>query len=127
MNDRTPLLIIDLPCDKAVDWMLERVSYSGLSVLRTFDLREARRSPAICLCPYHGSDPCDCQMVVLLLYLYGHRPLTVIANGYGDQTRFSLIDTPQQRADPQLEAIIRRLVTPPILTNFNLVNNADAI
>jgi hypothetical protein len=120
MNDNTPFLMLDQPCDKAVEWVLERVSYAGLSVLRTFDLREARPTQAICLCPHHANDQCDCQMVVLLVYHYGHRPLTMIAHGYSSQTWFSMVDTPQQRADPHLEAIIRRLVQPPILTAINL-------
>jgi hypothetical protein len=127
MSDITPFLMLDQPCEKAVEWVLERVSYAGLSVLRTFDLREARPIQAICHCPQHKIDQCDCQMVVLLVYHYGHRPLTMIAHGYSDHTWFSLVDTPQQRADPRLEAIIRRLVTPPILTTVNLNNNAHVV
>jgi len=36
--------------------------------------------------------------------------VAVIAHGYNHQTWFSVVNTPQQRADPQLEAIIRGLV-----------------
>jgi hypothetical protein len=61
-------------------------------------------------------------MVVLLVYASDRRPISLVAHGYNGQTWFSVVDTPQQRADPRLEAAIRRALTPQFLSPFGLEN-----
>ena len=68
MNDHSAFIMLAQPCDDAVEWLSRMVSQAGLSVLRTFDLQTARQAQAVCPCPHHGTDQCDCQMVVLLVY-----------------------------------------------------------
>ena len=110
MASNTPLLILELPCDQVVSWLQQRASQAGLSVEKTFDLQAARRAHELIPCPQHGMGVCDCQMVVLIFYQPGHQPLTMIVRGSSGQTWFTLVDTPQQRADPQLENELRRLL-----------------
>jgi hypothetical protein len=113
MSDNSPFLTLEQPCDVAVEWLTDQVSQAGLKVMRTFNLQVARHAQSICPCPHHGTQQCDCQMVVLLVYEANLQPLTVIAHGYNNRTWFSVVDTPQQRADPRLEATIMGLCTPP--------------
>ncbi len=127
MSENTPFLKLEQPCGVAVDWLAAQVSRAGLSVMRTFDLQVARHAQAVCPCPHHGTDQCDCQMVVLLVYQVGPQPIALMAHGYSGQTWFSVVDTPQQRADPRLEAIIRHLVERPVLHPINLDNKAHAV
>lgn len=127
MSDNSPFLTLDQPCDDAVVWLADRVCQAGLSVVRTFDLQVARHAQLVCPCPHHGTDQCDCQMVVLLIYAANRLPIALIAHGYNGQTWFSMVDTPQQRADPRLEATIRCLVASPSLPPINLENQAHAI
>ena len=127
MSDNNPFFKLDQPCDEAVDWLAEHVSRAGLSIMRTFDLQVARHAHALCPCPHHGTDQCDCQMLVLLVYQVDQTPITIIAHGYNGQTWFSIVDTPQQRADTRLEATIRRLVARPLLHPTNLENKAHAV
>src|SRR4030042_2278756 len=108
-NDNSPILTLDQPCDDAVDWVVSNVNKVGLSVIRTFDLQVAKDAQIACPCPHHGTDLCDCQMVVLLVYAGNLVPVTLIAHGYNHQTWFSVVDTPQQRADPRVEIIIRQI------------------
>jgi hypothetical protein len=68
MSDNHALVRLNQPCDEAVDWVIEQAYQAGLSVLRTFDLQMARHAQTSCPCPHHGTDQCDCQMVVLLVY-----------------------------------------------------------
>ena len=116
MSNTSPFLILDQPCDDAIKWVSGRIAGAGLEIVRTFDLHEARSKQsdvhASCPCPHHGTDQCDCQMVVLLVYASDRQPISMVAHGYNGQTRFSVVDTPQQRADPRLEAAIRRALTP---------------
>lgn len=126
MSDNTHFLMVEQPCDVAVDWLVAQVGQAGLSVLRTFNLQVALHAQAMCSCPHHGTDQCDCQMVVLLVYQVGQMPITIMAHGYNGQTWFSVVDTPQQRADPYLEAKIRHIVAPLLLHPINLDNTAHA-
>ncbi len=110
MTEPSSILVLDQACDEAVDWMVRKISQAGLSVRRTFDLQMAMHTRLACPCPYHGTEACDCQMVVLLVYAARGEPVTLIAHGFNQQTWFSLVDTPQQRANPRLEATIRHAI-----------------
>ena len=108
MSDSYPFLILEQPCDEAIAWVISQVSGAGLQVMRTFDLQAARHEHADCPCPHHGTDQCDCQMVVLLVYGDDFQPASLVAHCHVGKTWFSLVDTPQQRADPCLERAIRQ-------------------
>jgi hypothetical protein len=127
MSANAPFLKLDQPCDQAVEWVSERVSCAGLSVMRTFDLQVARDEQTVCPCPHHSTDQCDCQMVVLLVYQLNQEPTTIIAHGYNGQTWLSVVDTPQQRADPHLEATLRHLLVSPLQPPINILNNAHLV
>ena len=108
MSYSYPFLTLEQPCNEAIAWVVSQVSGVGLQVVRTFDLQVARHDPADCPCPHHGTDRCDCQMVVLLVYGDDFQPISLIAHSHDGRTWFSLVDTPQQRADPRLERAIRQ-------------------
>lgn len=108
MSDSYPFLMLEHPCNEAIAWVVSQVSGVGLQVIRTFDLQVARHYAADCPCPHHGTDQCDCQMVVLLVFGENYQPISLVAHCYDGRTWFSLVDTPQQRADPRLEKAIRQ-------------------
>ena len=124
MSDNSPFLILEQSCDVAIDWFVRQISNTGLQVIRTFDLQAARHDQAGCPCPHHGTEQCDCQMVVLLVYgSRGHKlserqPVSIVAHGYNGQTWFLVVDTPQQRPDPSIEAAIRLAFVPHMSTSF---------
>ena len=119
IQDNQPLPAVNQPCDAAVDWVIEKLNREGLSIIRTFDLKVARVVQLASPCPHHGSEPCDCQMVVLLVYAEKHTPVTLIAYGYDEQTWFSVVNTPHQKADPGIESSIRQsFITPVIAQNY---------
>ena len=127
MSDSSPFLILELPCDDAIDWVARQIGSAGLQVVRTFDLNVARHTHASCPCPHHGTEQCDCQMVVLLVYGSERQPVSILAHGYNGQTWFSVVDTPQQRADPRLEAAIRQALVPHIsATSLNQASQSHA-
>ena len=123
MSDSSPLLILEQPCDDAIDWVARQIGSVGLLVVRTFDLSVARHAHAGCPCPHHGTEQCDCQMVILLVYASECQPVSIVAHGYNGQTWFSVVDTPQQRANPRLEAAIRLALVPHI--SATLLNQAS--
>jgi hypothetical protein len=127
LTDNDPFLMLDRPCKDAVDWAIKQVSHAGLSVMCTFDLQTARHPQAGYLCPQHGMEPCDCQMVVLLIYRSEPKPLTMIVHGSGQKSWFSIVNTPQQRAEPNLKAFICHLLESAYSPAITFNNNAHAV
>ncbi len=127
MNDSSPFLILEQSCDDAINWVIRQIGSAGLRVVRTFDLHVARLAHTSCPCPHHGTEQCDCQMVVLLVYGNDRQPVSIVAHGNNGQTWFSVVDTPQQRANPRLEAVIRRALVPHITTTqLNQISKSHA-
>jgi hypothetical protein len=94
------LMPLGLDCEIAVEAATSRLERLGLQVLRSFDL-----STAACVsdpdmpCPHHGSAPCDCHLVVLLVYGEGGPPVSVVAHGHDQQTWFSVVEDPCRQED----------------------------
>lgn len=94
MTQERSFFYISQPCEKAVSFVIECLQQSGLQVLQTFDLQDTRADVPQCTCLDHGSEACDCQMVVLLVYEGACQPASLMAHGQGNQTWFSLIEYP---------------------------------
>ncbi|HRJ59501.1 MAG TPA: hypothetical protein PLV64_24690 [Anaerolineales bacterium] len=100
-------LIVDLPCDVALQTAKKKLSQANLRALQTFDLHTVRHTQQDCPCPNHGTAECDCQMVVLMVYGETAEPATLILHGSDGQTRFSIADDTSQRADKKLVVSIK--------------------
>ncbi len=111
MNTNSPFLELPWACEDALDWLQHRLAQAGMQVIRTFDLQSARLAASDCPCPHHGTQRCACQMVVLLVYKEGSRPVSVIAHGHDQQTWFALVDTAEQPADPVAAEAVQDLAT----------------
>jgi hypothetical protein len=126
MNTSILFLVMNQSCNQAVEWVDQKLQSAGLRMLRTFDLKGARTTHLDCPCPHHGTDQCDCQMVVLLVYSGNRQPVSLIAQGRGDQTWFYVVNTPQQRPDPRVETSIRQALIPPVMIT-NREDHAHAV
>ena len=126
MNETSTFLSLEQPCDEAIAWVVSQVNEAGLQVVRTFDLQIARHEPVVCSCPLHSTDQCDCQMVVLLVYGDDYQPISLVAHSYEGRTRFSLVNTPQQRADPRLERSINSALSSQFLPTHRTKNLSQA-
>lgn len=104
----SPFLSIYHPCDKTLQWAKEQLTQADLHPIQTFDLRMARLAMQDCPCPNHGTEECDCQMIVLLVYGKAAEPATLILHGNDGQTLVSIANDPQQRADAKLINSIRQ-------------------
>jgi len=119
MSDDSPFMSIQAPCEDAVSLVIQQLDNAGLFVTRTFDLKDARLPQTDCSCPHHGTEQCDCQMIVLLVYANGSSPVSLVAHGYEGKTWISLIDTPQQHADCDLIAFIHQILSSPVSPGFD--------
>jgi hypothetical protein len=109
MNILSPFLTLNYSCDEALQWLSRNLKLSGLRVMRTFDLHDARQGLEDCPCPHHGTSECDCQMIVLLVYGETSEPATLILHGNDGQTWLSLVDNPSQHTDPSIQLLIKQV------------------
>jgi hypothetical protein len=122
---KRPFLVLKKDCGEAVRWLQDRLTQTGMQVVQTFDLQTTGFDHSSCSCPHHGTDQCDCQMVVLLVYDNGFPPASVIAHGYDGKTSFILVDSPGQSISYDLEATIQVALAPHIFS-LRLEDLADA-
>jgi hypothetical protein len=92
--------------------LIHELEHQTLHAIITFDFQHARSPHAGCGCPHHGTEACNCQYAVLLVYdpHYGHEVYrTITVHGRDEQVWLSLLKKP---ASPrQLDAAHEALET----------------
>ena len=111
MNSSYPLITIEKPSEDTIFGIIQLLENAGLQVIRTFDLQEARLSHSDCPCPHHGTEACDCQMSVLLIYQKEQPPVSLLIHGFQETTWLYLVDTPEQPINQSLDLLIRETLT----------------
>jgi hypothetical protein len=111
VNQNRTILNLQQSCDEAIPYFMERMKKAGLYVIRTFNLHETRLDDLACTCPHHGTEKCDCQMVVLMVYGKDNQPASLVVHGHNGQTWFSLVEF-LGSTNPHLEAQICNILTP---------------
>jgi len=112
----SPFLSVSHPCDETLQWTKKQLSQANLRAVQTFDLHTARIGLHDCPCPNHGTDECDCQMVILLVYGDSGEPVTLILHGNDGQTWVSMADTPNQKSNTIAAIAIRNALEGKLLT-----------
>ena len=110
MNQTSVILTLQSDSQAAIEGSIRRLERLDLQVMRSFDLKVARAAHVGCTCPHHGTQQCDCQMVVLLVYGKDSYPATLVVHGHDGQTHIALVDTPEHRPAPHLVDAIRQAI-----------------
>lgn len=114
MSTLMPFLVLDQSCNQVLAWVNRQLKRAGFRVVQTFDLQVARAAHPDCQCPHHGTDECDCQMVVLLVYGKQDDPAALVIHGQDSRSWVSLAGPAGKRASQYLEAVIRRAILPQL-------------
>jgi hypothetical protein len=122
MYQTSVVLPIQSDSQTVIEQTIQRLELAGLQVLRSFDLQVARAAHVGCTCPHHGTDQCDCQMVVLLVYGRDGPPVTLVMHGHDGQTQLALVDTPEPRPAVHLVNAIVRAFLPTVGQGGDTVN-----
>ena len=109
-NNAVELFSVRMSCDSVVAAAGDRFIRQGFPVIRTFDLQFARASQGQCSCPHHGTELCNCQMVMLLIYGLQDIPVTLVCHGYDGWTHLALVDSPEQRISLENLSIIEDIL-----------------
>ena len=112
MSALLPFLALDQTCEQVQGWVNQQLTDAGFRVVQTFDLHVACLAHSDCPCPHHGTDDCNCQMVVLLVYQMKGDPVTLVVHGQDDRTWLSLANPTGQNTNHHLEMLVRRALTP---------------
>jgi hypothetical protein len=107
MTTLSPFLSINSACDQALQMAKILLSQANLSTVQTFNLNTARLGVHQCSCPNHGTEACDCQMIVLLVYGEHAEPATLIFHGNDGKTWISVADSALHTVDATLITKIR--------------------
>ncbi len=113
MGALMPFLALDQTCPQVQMQVHAKLTGAGFHVLQTFDLQVARLAHPDCPCPHHGTEQCNCQMVVLLVYRKQGEPATLVIHGQDGKTWLSLAHQAGARPEPRLETAIRHALTQP--------------
>lgn len=95
-------VLLNTDSETAAQIVTAILTRQGYHVLRSFDLRSALVAHPKRVCPCHGTSPCNCQFVVLLVYGRAARPVVVIAHGHDQETSLQIVSDLQERPDPDL-------------------------
>lgn len=112
MSALLPFLALDQTSEKVQAWVNEKLTGAGLRVVPTFDLQVARTAHPDCSCPHHGTDECNCQMIVLLVYDKQDDPVTLVIHGQDGKTWLSLATPVRTRSRQSLESSVRNVLVP---------------
>ena len=112
MSALIPFLALDQTCEQVQAWASQQLTSAGFRIVRSFDLQIARLAHADCPCPHHGTEACNCQMVVLLVYGEHADPATLVIHGQDGKTWLSLTNPPLKHSDRHFESAIRRTLMP---------------
>ncbi len=80
------IAVIDTHCSQFVTSLKQVMEESGLWAYQSFDLRSTRAVHEGCSCPHHGTDQCNCELVVLLVYRAQGSPTSLILDGRDGKT-----------------------------------------
>jgi len=111
-NHAVELFSLQMACDELVAAASELLNRKGYPVIRSFDLQAARASQGQCSCPHHGTDLCDCQMIILLIYGIQGAPVSLIFHGHDGWTYISLAESPEQKISQESADILKRILLP---------------
>jgi hypothetical protein len=81
MNNNISVMDILGDCEVVAEYLTQVLNNSGYEVIRSFDLQRAREVHTSCACSYHGTADCNCQLIILLVYLQTEQPRTLVLHG----------------------------------------------
>ena len=114
MSTLMPFLVLDQTSDLVLNWVNQQLITAGFRVVQSFDLQVARLAHPDCPCPHHGTNDCNCQMVVLLVYGKQDNPATLVIHGQDGRSWVSLAGPVGKRFNQHLEVVVRRALIPHI-------------
>jgi hypothetical protein len=110
MYQTTHLITVQSSSQAVVERVIQVFREAGLQVIQSFDLQAAKTSQTHCACPYHDTELCDCQMIVLLVYYRDNKPISLVAHGKDGKTHIGMLDDPSRDQSIGMDDLIRKAI-----------------
>ena len=117
MDGATEGLALDAGSAQALPAILSRLQRYGFTAVQSFDLRSALAAHPGCACPYHGTEQCTCQYIVLLVYPTAppaHTgPIVLTLHSHDGETQVQLVEpafVPALSANGEVTAVERLMI-----------------
>jgi hypothetical protein len=120
MSQITPLHTFASPHQTVISWITQRLTLLGLVVRSSFDLQVAKSVHLGCDCPHHGTEQCDCQIVVLLVYDQDEGPVSLVVHSQDGTTILSMANQLSVLDDKTLAGKIDHALEYQIFTSHEL-------
>lgn len=115
VNTLDPFTSINCPYKEVLLQVKQQLSEAGLRVLQTFELVNAHMDPADCPGRHDGTDECDCQIGVFLIYGEPAEPVSLILHGNDGQSWLSFLDNAHEKVDPRLQSTLEQALHPTLI------------
>lgn len=120
---RKPVFVLDQECQVIMNRVMQEVEKAGMQIMRSFDLDVLRSSSKGFCCPIHGTNPCTCHLVILLILRHHFGSLTLILEGIDQQTSVYLdlgqgLTEDEEQVDPSLTNALTRAFFPQKFLNL---------
>jgi len=79
--------------ETAIYWIKQRLTALGLVVRPSFDFQVAKSAHSDCTCLHHGTEHCDCQVVILLVYGEQDAPISLVVQSQDGKTYLSMMES----------------------------------
>lgn len=99
---------IRAPWEQTTQRVLHLFEESGYRVTQSFDLKSAKQGlqdPSACRCPNHGTEQCNCQYQVYLLYGQASEPISLVIHGHDEWTHLSIEPEPNGSTEKLYEKV----------------------
>jgi hypothetical protein len=110
MSHSVCLLELNTNSEDTFYLIIKKLAEAGLQTTRSFDFQIAREAHTDCACPHHGTNQCDCQMIVLLVYGKGKRPATLVIHSRDELSQIFIVTPPGIHVENDLASKIRDLI-----------------
>jgi hypothetical protein len=111
MTAQAPFRVYFSDGDAVIQELTENMAAAGLRVVKTFDLRAACAPFTDSICPHHGVAPCDCQLVVLQVYVPGETPVSLVLHSHRGLTEVQWDTDPGSRPSPESRVSIMQAMS----------------
>ena len=81
----------DLQVEESIPPLVDALEGAGFRSGRSFELRSAC-TPLDSPCPHHGLKPCNCQLVVLMVYDWFDSPYSLTIHGTDHRCDITLVN-----------------------------------
>ncbi len=113
MNHTAALLSLPYDCETTMALVAVILQGKGFNLKRTFDLRSACATLGDPTCPHHADQPCNCQLIVYLVYDQDYSAVALFGHGYDDKTEVRMENSTGIKPSHNLATKIRQALIVP--------------